>query len=115
MSPIEAALEFIESLGSEESFSYRKVAHQYGVNRTTLARRHQASQVSRATKSANQQKLSVEQELSLVQYIKRLSERHLPPTREMIQNFASQIAKEPVSESWVTQFINQYQVYLISC
>jgi hypothetical protein len=32
----------------------------------------------------------------------------------MIQNFASTIAREPVSESWVTRFINQHSIHLIS-
>jgi hypothetical protein len=32
----------------------------------------------------------------------------------MIQNFASTIAKEPVSESWVTRFINRHSIHLIS-
>ncbi|KAF1975308.1 hypothetical protein BU23DRAFT_409832, partial [Bimuria novae-zelandiae CBS 107.79] len=61
-----------------------------------------------------QQKLTPQQEEELVQYIKRLTERHMPPTREMIQNFASTIAKEPVSESWVTRFINRHSIHLIS-
>ena len=65
-------------------------------------------------KNFNQQKLTPEQEIELVQYIKGLAERHLPPTREMIRNFASTIAKEPVSESWVTRFINRHSIHLIS-
>lgn len=32
----------------------------------------------------------------------------------MIRNFASAVAKEPVSESWVTRFINKYTIDLIS-
>lgn len=32
----------------------------------------------------------------------------------MIRNFASEIAQEPVSESWITRFINQYSDHLIS-
>ena len=32
----------------------------------------------------------------------------------MIQNFASTIAKELVSESWVTRFINRHSIHLIS-
>ena len=32
----------------------------------------------------------------------------------MIRNFASEIAKEPVSESWATRFINRYSIYVIS-
>jgi hypothetical protein len=32
----------------------------------------------------------------------------------MVQNFASVIAKEPVSESWVTRFVNRHPSELIS-
>ena len=38
----------------------------------------------------------------------------MPPTRDMIANFASAVAQEPVSESWVTRFINKYSFHLIS-
>lgn len=47
-------------------------------------------------------------------YIKELSKRGLAPTRQMIRNFASTIAKERVSESWVTRFINRHSIHLIS-
>ena len=32
----------------------------------------------------------------------------------MIANFASAVAQEAVSESWVTRFINKYSIHLIS-
>ena len=32
----------------------------------------------------------------------------------MIANFASAVAQEPVSESWVTRFIIRYSIHLIS-
>jgi hypothetical protein len=32
----------------------------------------------------------------------------------MIRSFASTIAKKPVSESWVTRFINRHSIHLIS-
>lgn len=32
----------------------------------------------------------------------------------MVANFASAVAQEPVSESWVTRFINKYSIHLIS-
>ena len=38
----------------------------------------------------------------------------MPPTREMIRNFASTIAEEQLSESWVTRFINRHSIHLIS-
>jgi hypothetical protein len=37
MSPIEAAVAAIESLGPNKKFSYRQIAIQYGCDRTTLA------------------------------------------------------------------------------
>ncbi|KAF1974659.1 hypothetical protein BU23DRAFT_461196 [Bimuria novae-zelandiae CBS 107.79] len=106
MGAIEDEIEAIQSLDPGEKFSYRKIAATYGVDRTTLSRRHKRVQAPNEAKNINQQKLTPQQEQELVRYIEGLTKRHTPPTREMIQNFASTIAKEPVSESWVTRFIN---------
>ena len=108
MSPIEAALEEIESLEAGEDFCYTEIAAKHGVVRSTLTRRHQAIIQAHTTKAIKQQKLSLQQERELVRYIERLTERRMPPTREMIRSFASAVAKEPVSESWVTRFINRH-------
>ncbi|KAF1976051.1 hypothetical protein BU23DRAFT_578852 [Bimuria novae-zelandiae CBS 107.79] len=87
MDPIDKAIEEIESRGPGEEFSYRKIAKKYGVPDTTLRRIHQG---------------------------KNLTGRRLPPTREMLQNFALLIAKtngeQLVGKSWVTRFINCYNV-----
>jgi hypothetical protein len=48
MSPIDAAIEEIKSLAPGEKFSCRKIAEKYGVERTTLARRHQAKNQPRS-------------------------------------------------------------------
>ena len=40
--------------------------------------------------------------------------RGLPPTREMIANFASSIAQSTVSKSWVTRFLNRHHDHLTS-
>ena len=99
MGAIEDAIEAIESREPGEDFTYRNIAKIFGVNRTTLARRHQGSQASRTVISTNQQKLSPEEELELVDYINRLTKRALLPTQEIIQNFALQVAREPVGEA----------------
>src|SRR3954468_21093073 len=99
MVPISHSIAEIESLKPGEQFSYTKIAKKYGVVRSTLTRRHQAVTQPRADKAINQQKLNPQQEQELVKYIEGLTARHLPPTREMIRNFALAIAKEPVSES----------------
>jgi hypothetical protein len=63
---------------------------------------------------ASQQALSPQQEIELVQYIERLKKRGLPPTREIIKNFSSEVAKRQLGESWVTRFINRNKIHLIS-
>jgi hypothetical protein len=114
MEPIEAAIAEIESLEPGESFSYSKLATKYNVVRSTLSRRHKALTTTRAANAVTRRKMSLQQERELVRYIESLAKRAIFSTREMIQNFASQIAKEPVSKSWVTRFINQHRVDLIS-
>jgi hypothetical protein len=111
---IDAALEELAALEPGQTFSYSAIAKEYGVVRSTLTRRHKAMSTSINNKNANQQRLTPQQEIELVKYIEELSRRHLPPTREMIQNFASPIAQNPVSESWVTRFINRHSIHLIS-
>jgi AraC-like DNA-binding protein len=114
MAPIDNAIAAIEALEPGEKLVYQKIADQFGVDRSTLARRHRRVQLPKETKYFNQQKLTPQQEEELVQYIEELTARHIPPTREMIANFASAVAREPVSESWVTRFINKYSIHLIS-
>jgi hypothetical protein len=114
MSPIEDALAEIESLKPIDSICYTNVAKRHGVWRSNLTRRHQAATISNASKSINQRKLDEQQEQELVRYITRLTRQGLPPTRTLIQNFASDVAKSPVSESWVTRFTGRHSIHLIS-
>ena len=101
MEPIEAALAAIESLGPGESINYTAIAKKYGVERSTLSRRHRARTHARVDEGINRRKLSPQQEKELVSYIIRLTQRGLPPTRAMIQNFAASIARTSVSMWWV--------------
>jgi hypothetical protein len=114
MDAIEAAIAAIESREIGDETSYSKVAAIYGVSRSTLSRRHRGSQHPKEVKDFNQQAFSPQQECELVVYIEKLTEQGLPPTREMIINFASQVAHRQVSETWVTRFINRHSIHLIS-
>jgi hypothetical protein len=102
MDPIDKAIEEINSLRPVESFLYCEIAKRYGVVHSTLTRRHQGQTVPRTTKILNTQKLNPQQKAELVKYIEDLKARHLQPTREMVQNFASSIAKQDKGKSWVT-------------
>jgi hypothetical protein len=85
MDPIEAAIAAIESREPGEGFPYNKIAALYGVSRSTLSRRHQGSQGTE-TKDFNQLALNPQQEHELVIHIERLTNKGLPPTREMVIN-----------------------------
>jgi hypothetical protein len=114
MSPIEAALAAIDALGPGEKFSYRQVAEKYGCSHVTLYRRHRGVSTSCATKAANQQALHPQQEQELLQYIKVLTQRGLPPTRALIRRLASEIARRELGKHWVDWYIKRYDVHLIS-
>jgi hypothetical protein len=114
MSAINAALAAIESLKPEESFSYAQIARDFGVEPTTLARRHRGASSTRNIKIQNQLALHPQQEEQLVRYIQRLTEQGIPPTRSMIRNFASQVAKKQLGYHWVDRFIHRHPDQLIS-
>lgn len=114
MAPIDDALAAIEPLDPGEKFCYQIIADQFDVDRTTLSRRHRRVSSSSNNKYLKQQKLTNEEEAELLRYIRELSERHLAPTRNMVRNFACQIAKDDVSERWVTSFIKRRDISLIS-
>ncbi|KAF7572881.1 hypothetical protein PtrM4_077860 [Pyrenophora tritici-repentis] len=89
MDPIDAALAALESLKLRESPNYTQ---------GYVEQRH----------------LNAAQELQLIQYIDGLSKRGLPPTREMIRNFASNIARKYVGKCWADRFIEQHKLDLLS-
>jgi hypothetical protein len=77
----------------------------------TLMRRHQGE-----TEAYGLRKLSLhpQHEAELIRYIKTLTKRRLPPTRTMVQQFASELAGKQVSKSWVSRFLRRHPNHLIS-
>jgi predicted HicB family RNase H-like nuclease len=91
--PILDAIAAIESQEPGEQLLYRRAAEIFNVNRTTLSRRHKGKTQSNATAAKARQVLNLQQELELVDYIERCARQGLPPTREIVQNFALAIAQ----------------------
>jgi hypothetical protein len=114
MSPIDAALASLEALKPGESINYAQVARAYGCDRNTLSRRHREVQGTMAKKIESSQLLSKTQEKELIKYIDGLCERGLPPSRQMIRNFAAEIGGREAGKSWVDRFIKRYDIDLIS-
>jgi hypothetical protein len=111
MDPIQEAIAEIESRELGDEFSYQAIAKKYGVARMTLMRRHKGETEAYGLRRLS---LHLEHEAELVRYIKTLTERRLPPTRTIVQQFASELAGKPVSESWVSQFLRRHPNHLIS-
>lgn len=108
MGDIEAALAALERQNDGKKIRIKKVADKYGVERSTLSRRWHGVTHSRAEQYDNQKLLTPIQEQELVQYIDKLTERGLPPTRAMIHNFAGDISHKPVGKCWVDRFIKRH-------
>jgi transposase-like protein len=112
MDPIQAAIEAYEAQGPEGRYTVQEVANQHGVWRSTMQRRMAGRTASRTEYIMNSHKLSPQQEDELVEYLESLTARRLPPTRAMIQNFASEVAHERVSERWASRFLIRQRSHL---
>ncbi|KAF2627045.1 hypothetical protein BU25DRAFT_298493, partial [Macroventuria anomochaeta] len=49
----------------------------------------------------------------LCKYTEELTERHLPPIRQMVQNFAAESVHIAVSDSWVLRFLDRHRDTLL--
>ncbi|KAK1912749.1 hypothetical protein P3342_004685 [Pyrenophora teres f. teres] len=114
MALIDDAIADLESQEPGKQLILAEFARKWGVSRATLSRRWRRVTGPRRDGYAQQQAISPQQELELVRYIKGLTKRGLPPTREMIRNFSSEVVHQQLSESWVTRFINRHKIHLIS-
>ena len=114
MAPIDDALESLKSLKLREKPNFTEVADKYGCNRSTLSKRWRGVQGSVQQKNENQRLLNKTQEKELILYIDGLTTRGLPPTRQIIRNFASNIAGRQVGRSWVNRFIKRHENDLVS-
>jgi hypothetical protein len=112
---LEAVLSYIRSLRPGESFSYRKVAKKNHISRTTLAAHHQGRRTTRAGAHDQRRLLPQREELELVKYIRSLTEKHCPPTRQMIINFVTPLVRWEPSEAWVSKLLHRHPNELITC
>ena len=99
MDGIEAALDSLKLLKPGEKPNYVQVAKKYSCNCSTLLKRYRGVQGTYAEQYENQRLLNPTQENELVQYINRLCARGLPPLRQIIRNFATEIGSRQASRT----------------
>jgi hypothetical protein len=99
----------IEDLNSSDKLNYAATARKWGIERTTLAKRHKGQTgTHNAATSEYRKKLSDAQELELLKHIRVLNDRGLPPTPRLIRNIAAEIAGVSVGKNWVTRFCDRH-------
>ena len=89
---LEEALSECDTFVAKDDIPWSKLAEKHRVVRSTLTRKWRGETRSREEQAVAQQKLTLQQEAELVKYIEELTARRIPPTREMIQNFALAVA-----------------------
>ena len=95
--------------------NYAQIAREFGVNRSTLSRRHRGIIRAAEDLHESQQLLSESQEKELVKYINRLNEKGIPPTCPMVRNFAAEIAQIQPGQKWPYRFVQRHKDELKSC
>ena len=113
MAPIDDAIAAFNSQDEGEKLTLQACADRFGVNRSTLGRRLRGATLPKQAADEGKQLLNPQQEHELVLYIEKLTKEGLPPTRSMVQNLASEVAKTRVSESWVSRFLHRNNTTLI--
>jgi hypothetical protein len=94
-------------LSDRKNFS--TVAREYNLERTTLAKRYKGETTSRAVaNSESRQCLTIEQEEVLIDQINKYTDKHIPPTSQMVRNFAEEMIGRPVGKNWTAGFIRRH-------
>lgn len=106
MASIEAALAALEL---QNPPNYAQVAREFGINRSTLSRRHRGLTDSKAASEESHRFLNNNQELKLVEYINHLCDRGIPPTPQMLRNFAADISGNTPSKDWPARFVKRHK------
>jgi hypothetical protein len=95
--------------------NYTEIAEKYKLGRHALSRRHQGKTTSRADYFSNhRQCLTNIQEEILIDQINRLTDRGMPPTSQMVKNFAEEIIGRAVGKNWAGDFCKRHQSVLKS-
>jgi hypothetical protein len=95
--------------------NYSQVARDFGIERTTLMRRHKGICTSRQEATSLYHKLLTDtQEEALISQINKLTVRGLPPISQIIRNLTEEIIGCDVSKNWIAGFIHRYSSRLKS-
>jgi transposase-like protein len=105
----------LDALNAQLIPNYSQVSRDYGIERTTLMRRHKGICSSRQQATSLHHKLLTDtQEEALISQINKLTVRGLPPTSHIVKNLAEEIIGHEVNKNWTSSFVQRYSSRLKS-
>jgi hypothetical protein len=101
--------EAIADLESQSDVNYAATVRKWGVERTTLAKRHKGQTGTREDATSDvHRRLTDVQEQVLITHINKLSDRGLPLTLQIVKNIAEEIVRKELSPNQVSQIPSLY-------
>ena len=112
----EAAIqEAIIDLKSQKAPNFAATAKKHSVPRLTLTRRFKGETVSSAEAHSRHHKLLTNaQESVLIEHIRKLSDRGIHPTPQILENLVVEFVRKHVGKCWVYRFLERYENELTS-
>ena len=114
MDQYELALRALRSLKPGETPNIALVARTYGVDRSQLSRRFRGVSGSKEAQYNSQRLLTKEQSRTRIKWINQLTERGLPPTNAMLENFAREISGKEPGKNWASRWKKAHSDKVIS-
>ena len=111
---IDYAVEESRLLDTGGRILYTRVAVEYGIVATTLRRRYLTQCRPVQLKSMNQQRLTPEQGLMLLQWMENKAHAGKPPASYLIAKKTSSLAGDKVGNGWVYRFLKRHE-YSLMC
>src|ERR1700733_4511425 len=107
---IDGAIAAVDAkIAKGERLNLAQIARDFGVKRSTLSRR-----IAGKTRSWEEylsqdiQHLTNGQEKALIKRINYLTQRHMPPTCQIVKNLAEEICGHIVDKNYVNRFIRRH-------
>jgi hypothetical protein len=100
----------LKDLANQTTPNYQATAKKHKVSRATLTRRFLSQCRSAVDGHIEQQgNLSLLQEKELLDWIKELTNRKLPPTPAMVKSYVERLLGHEIGKNWVSRFFNRHR------
>jgi hypothetical protein len=105
----------LDELNAQLLPNYTQITLKFGLEHTTLMRRHKGICVSRMKATSLYHKLLTDtQEEILITQINKLTVRGLSPTSHIVKNLAEEIVGHKVNKNWTAHFVKRHSSHLKS-